>query len=150
MSLADVMRLVMRTAHLGAMSVWFGGGLLYLLSRSTPRSVANGETAGAYGQLLRTLIGRSFAVLVASGAYLIFDRLSNPRLGITYILVLAVKLALVVTIAWTVGIRRQRVAVAQVRPRWRDPGWIALVLGAGALILGVALTLIYEAEARTF
>lgn len=140
----------MRALHVGAISVWLGSGLLYLVTRPTIGQEASGGVRKEYGSTMRMLVGRSFMVSVASGAFLLFDRLANPRLGLVYVGVLAAKLAIVVGIAWILSVRPRR-AHAQVdgapRPRWSDPGWQALALGVVALLLGVVLTLIYEAQA---
>lgn len=137
----------MRVAHTGAMALWLGCGLLYLLSQTGLRGAVRAEAWGGYSRIVRMVMSRSFAVTVASGAYLVFDRLADPRLGATYIAVLAAKVALVVASAWVIGGRRKQAASPLSRPRWREPGWIALALGGGALVLGVILTLIYESQA---
>lgn len=146
MTLPDLLWLLMRVAHTGAMALWLGGGLLYLLSQAGLRKSVKDSVWGGYSRTARVVVSRSFAVTVASGAYLVFDRLADPRLGITYIAALAAKIALVAASVWVIGGRRTQGASPLLRPRWREPGWIALALGGGALVLGVALTLIYEVE----
>ncbi len=141
-TLAEALRFVMRLAHTGGAAVWIGCGLLYLLARSAQGAVTTG-----YYNTLRLLMARSLVLLVGSGVYLIFDRLSNPQVGLTYIVVLVIKLVMTAGIVWLVsGGRQTRSTVAGPRPWWRDRGRLMFALGAGALALGVALTLIYEAE----
>ena len=177
MTLPDLLRLVARLVHVGAASVWLGGGLFYWLSSQALRNPEGGvggisgpgERSAAYSRTVGTVLGRSFAALAASGAYLVFDRIANPRLSAAYIVVLAAKLALVGGIAWTLAARRQPSAAAEDpagppgiagapgapgapvnrrsprRGRGSDLARQLIWLGAGALALGVALTLIYEA-----
>lgn len=139
----------MRAAHTGATAIWLGGGLFYLLSRAQPRQAATGAAWEAYSRMARMLVSRSFAVLVASGAYLVFDRLANPRLGVAYVAVLGLKLALVAAIVGVIGIRRASGSRPPMRPGWLEPQRVALVLGAGAMVLGVILAFMYEAEVVT-
>lgn len=151
MALIEALRFAMRTLHLGAMAVWLGVGLLYLLTRPSLNRGASAEMVRDYSRTMRMLVGRSFLLIVASGVYLSFDRLVNPRLGFLYVLVLALKLA---AVAGTVlSVSAPRGGQTQPSPRglyltvWADPGRRTLALGAVALILGVVLTLIYEAGA---
>jgi uncharacterized membrane protein len=167
-TLPDLLRLVARLVHVGSASVWVGGGLFYWLSSQALKgseggvgSVGSvrGERWAAYSRTVGTVLGRSFAALAASGAYLVFDRIANPRLSTAYIIVLAAKLALVGGIAWTLAARRRPSVAAEDaagppgppgafrfrRGRGADLGRQLIWLGAGALAFGVALTLIYEA-----
>lgn len=158
MTIADVLRFVMRAAHTGALAVWLGSSLFFLLSRSASRPTVSREVWTGAKSTLRLLVRPSFALLIASGAYLTFDRLAEPRLGVAYVAVLGVKLVLVAGIVWVLGAPGPRSGVDTATAntedavstgrggRRADRTWIALVLGGGALLLGVALTLIYEAE----
>lgn len=153
MTLADMLRLLMRVAHTGALAVWLGGGLLFVLTRPQIRPSLSGEIWSSYSRTMRLLMSRSFALLVASGVYLVFDRIAQPRLGLLYVVVLAVKVALVVIAAWITGAGGVKQASASpsanpsVRVWWRDPAWQLVALGTLASVLGVLLTLIYEADA---
>ncbi len=145
MTPGDVLRFVIRAVHTGAAIAWLGGGLLYLLTRANLRAAANSDAWTAHERLIRSLMGRSFALLLASGAYLIFDRLADPRIGAAYIVALIVKLALVAAIGWMVSARRpSRVEVGRPDRRLLSPAWMTVALGVGATLLGVLLTVIYE------
>ena len=149
----DVLRFGARALHLGAVCVWLGSGLLYLLTRPTLIKVATTEAKRSYSRVMGVLAGRSFALSVASGAYLLFDRLANPKIGLLYMVALAAKLAVVSGIVWSVRMSRgrgQASAEGMLRLKRFDQGWLALALGTLALVLGVVLTLIYEAEIRNF
>ena len=143
--LADALRLIMRIVHTGALAVWLGGGLIYLLSNPNLRYAVAKDVWASHERVVRTLMSRCFALLIASGAYLVFDRLADPRLGMTYITVLGLKLALVAAIWWTITNRRPRRAALSCS-RMPAAAWIAIALGAGATVLGVLLTVIYEAQ----
>lgn len=151
MTLADVLRLLMRVAHTGALAVWLGSGLLFVLTKPQIRPSLSGEVWSGYSRTMRTLMSRSFALLIASGVYLVFDRIAQPRLGLLYVVVLAVKVALVVVAAWITGAggvkRASTSANPSVRVWWRDAAWQLVALGTAASVLGVLLTLIYEADA---
>ncbi len=134
----------MRVVHTGALAVWFGGGLLYLLSRPILRPALSSDVRAAHSSLMLSLTRRCFALLLASGAYLVFDRLDDPRVGALYIVVLGVKLALVAAIAWVTAIGPARGGTKL--PGLANTACLVLALGAGALILGVALTAIHEAD----
>lgn len=139
----------MRAAHTGATAIWMGGGLFYLLARAQLRQTATGAAWEAYSRMARMLVSRSFAVLVASGAYLVFDRLANPRLGAAYVAVLGLKLALVAAIVGLIGIRRTPGRRSPTQAGRLEPQRVALMLGAGAMVLGVILAFMYEAEVVT-
>lgn len=147
MALGDVLRFLMRVVHLGAMSAWLGGGLYFMLSRSAPRPVSTAESK-ASGANLRQLLRIAFALLLLSGTYLVFDRLAEPRVGVVYVGVLAVKLALVAAIVWVTGVGRSRGTANAARPPRIDTGRLVLGLGIGALALGVALALLYESAVK--
>ena len=151
MTLLDLLGLAARLVHVGAASVWLGGGLLYWLSGRLLRGHLEEDKWAIYSRTAGRMLGQSFALLAASGAYLVFDRLADPRLGPLYVPVLVVKLGMVGAIAWTLAAMRPGPASqslsgprAKPSPGLSDPGRRALWLGAGALALGVALTLIYE------
>lgn len=144
MAPGDVLRFLMRVVHLGAMSAWLGGGLYFMLSRPSLRQPATAESKAA-GANLRQLLRIAFALLLLSGTFLVFDRLAEPRIGVLYVGVLAVKLALVAAIVWVTGVGRSSGAART----WRiDTGRLVLGLGTGALALGVALALLYEAAVK--
>jgi len=136
-SLADGLRFLMRGLHIGATAVWIGGGLLYLLARSTLRASA-GPAWRTFAQAWGVQARRGLGVLVASGVYLLLDRLTDTRLGLAYLGVLAVKLAAVVALA---GLLLFRVTPPRGRINSARLLW-GLAATAGAL--GVLLTVLYE------
>ena len=140
MNLADGLRFLMRGLHIGAMAVWIGSGLLYLLARSLLRAPA-GPAWSAFAQAWGAQARRALGVLVASGVYLLLDRLTDTRLGLAYLGVLAVKLAVVAALAGLLLFR--------VTPPGRiDSTRLLWGLAATAGVLGVLLTVLYEGMPR--
>ena len=137
MSLADALRLLMRLLHIGATTVWIGGGLLYMLARAQLRTPA-GPGWHAFAQTWGVYAQRGFVVLIASGLYLLLDRLTNPRLSGIYLGVLVVKLGTVAVIAGLllVRVRPSRLGMDPTRLLW------GLAVAAG--VFGVLLTVLYE------
>ena len=85
--------------------------------------------------------------MLVSGVYLVFDRLASPTAGTAYVLVLAVKTAAALAmIALALYQAQEARRLATLRGRlWRvAPRWI-LALGIVTLVLGAALTGIFEA-----
>ena len=146
MTLADELRFIIRVVHTGAFAVWLGGGLLYLLVGTAIRQRVSSEAWATVQDTFRKLAQPSFALLLGSGVYLVFDRLAAPRLGTAYVVVLGAKLTLIAGIVWVLRPRGPRQASRLARLGWLGPSQAALILGAGAGLLGVLMTLIYEAE----
>ncbi|MGI8586305.1 MAG: hypothetical protein ACR2M0_01270 [Chloroflexia bacterium] len=138
MNVADALRLTIRVLHVGATAIWFGGGVLHLLARSALRSSADRPGWAAFEAAFHKLARRCFWLLAASGAYLVFDRLTDTRLGVAYVLVLATKLVIVFAIGWLITTARPVLRGRLDRTR------LVLGLAGGAVVLGVLLTLIYE------
>jgi uncharacterized membrane protein len=97
MSATDVFILIVRWLHLVAAAVWIGGSIFYLLvlrpaARQQPES--GGPIAKVVASRFRSLVDLSIVVLVATGAIITFDRLTGGTVGVSYVTVLAVKVAL--------------------------------------------------------
>lgn len=97
MSATDAFVLVVRWLHLAAAAAWIGGCIFFLLMlgpavRQHPDRY--GAVAKAAAQRFRTLVDLSIVVLVASGAILAFNRLTDDATNVAYVTVLAVKVAL--------------------------------------------------------
>ena len=97
MSATDAFVLVVRWLHLAAAAAWIVGCIFFLLMlgpavRKHPDRY--GAVASAAAQRFRTLVDLSIVVLVASGAILAFNRLTDDATNVAYVTVLAVKVAL--------------------------------------------------------
>ncbi|MDQ6746764.1 MAG: hypothetical protein M3010_01465 [Candidatus Dormibacteraeota bacterium] len=148
MTLADALRLLARLVHTGALVVWLGGGGLHLVARTALRATTDRAQWTAFDATWRRVARLSFWGLGSSGVYLVFDRLADPRVGAVWIGVLAVKLGVVAALWWILGARGGHPTRGGRPLRGRDPARLVLSLGTVALILGVVLTLLYEAGPR--
>src|ERR1700732_4712941 len=96
-------RLIIRAAHLLAAAAWVGGSFFYLVvalpamrnDASAPGAAGMrgmGGTAGQMAALFKRMVTICTGVLLLSGAYLAFDRLTTTTLGWPYLSVLALKI----------------------------------------------------------
>jgi putative copper export protein len=144
-----VLRDLMRTAHVLAGGVWVGGSVMYLLVIGpTLKLGRTGPEVGAMlGQLFRRLVNLCIGILLLSGVYLIFDRLSSVEVGTAYIVVLVVKVAAALAMfALALYQAQEARRLAKRRGRlWRATPRVILGLGILTVLLGAALTTLYEA-----
>ncbi len=88
-------RFLVRAVHTLAGAAWVGGSLMYLLvvlpafRLAGPAPALAAQVAALFKRLSNICIG----ALVLSGAYLVFDRLTQTTLGLLYIVVLLLKIA---------------------------------------------------------
>lgn len=146
-----VLRDVMRAAHLIAASVWVGGSVVYLLVLlpAFRAGGASAEVAARTAALFRRLVNFCVGVLLLSGVYLVFDRLSSTSVGAAYVITLVVKtLAALTMIALALYQAQEARRLAKHRGRlWKlAPMWI-LWLGLLTFLLGATLTYLFEASA---
>ena len=139
----------MRTAHVLAGGVWVGGSVIYLLVivPALRLSGAGGQVATQIAALFRRLVNICIGVLVLSGVYLIFDRLASTTVGVTYVVVLAIKtLAALAMIALAAYQAQEARRLAKMRGRmWRVAPLLILWLGVLTFLLGATLTGLFEA-----
>jgi putative copper export protein len=135
---------LMRAAHILAAAAWVGGSLMYLLVVQPALRLA--ETPSR----VRTVIAEQFThltnlcvgVLLLSGGYLLFSRLTQTTLGWPYLLILVLKLAAALAmfaLAWYLGQSHVRkLAGRTTRFSQRAPAFLlalgVLVFGLGALL----------------
>ena len=87
-------RLIVRTAHLLAAAACVGGSIVYIVV-ILPALRIGGAAPGIYTQiatLFRSMVNICMGVLLLSGAYLMFDRLTTTSLGWPYLTVLGIKI----------------------------------------------------------
>lgn len=87
-------RWLVRLVHILAATVWVGGSFMYLVVvlpalRSAGPAPA---VAAKVGELFKSMVNICVGVLLLSGAYLTFDRLTQTTLGVAYIVVLGLKI----------------------------------------------------------
>jgi uncharacterized membrane protein len=114
MSATDVFILIVRWLHLAAAAVWIGGSIFYLLvlrpaARQHPEN--GGPIAKSAASRFRSLVDLSIVVLIATGAIITFNRLTGGTVGVSYVTVLAVKVALSAWMFAAVQMERRTVKV---------------------------------------
>jgi uncharacterized membrane protein len=139
---------LMRALHLLAAAIWVGGSVVYLAVimpalRATKTSAAVGPAIAA---LFRQLVNGCIGVLLITGAYVTFDRLSSGQAGPLYVGLLAVKLLLAFAMILLAAFQAQE-ARRSLKHRGRlwqlAPRWI-LALGVGTFVLGAALAVVFD------
>ncbi|WP_137686170.1 CopD family protein [Thermosporothrix hazakensis] len=140
----------MRVAHVLSAALWVGGCVMYqfvimpALRNGGPAPGVAAQIASLFHKMTQICAG----VLLLSGAYLIFDRLTMTALGWPYFLVLGLKLVLVAAMLLLVIYLGQsqvrRLAKQTSRLSKRAPQ-LMLALGIGVFILGALLNILYIA-----
>ncbi len=150
-------RLIVRAAHILAATAWVGGSLFYMLialpalRSSPPIDRGGGPAPGVAAQmaaLFRRMVNFCMGVLLLTGAYLAFDRLTTTTLGWPYLVVLGIKIIAALcmfTLSIYLGqsnIRRlakRTTRLSKVAPQ------LTLALGIFIFALGALLNALYEA-----
>jgi putative copper export protein len=143
-----LLTVLMRSLHTLAAAVWVGGSMIYLgviipaLRVSPPAPEVGARIAALFRRAVNACIG----VLVVSGAYLTFDRLSSGAVGTLYVVLLIAKVAAAAAMMLLAAFQAQEAR----RPRkyrgklWTlAPRWI-LGLGLLTFALGAALTVAFD------
>ena len=143
-------RLIVRAAHILAAAAWVGGSLLYQVA-VIPALRSSGPAPAVAVQiaaLFRRMVNISIGVLLLSGAYLMFDRLTQTTLGWPYLVVLSLKIALALgmfVLAIYLGQSNiRRLAKRSTRLSKAAPQ-LMLALGIIVFILGALLNTLFEA-----
>ena len=143
-------RWLMRVAHTLAAGAWVGGSLMYLvvvlpaLRIGTPAPAVAAQIAALFKRLVNICMG----VLLLSGGYLIFDRLTQTTLGLPYLVVLILKIVSALgmfAVAIYLGQSNiRRLAKRSTRLSKAAPQ-LMLALGILVFILGALLNVLFEA-----
>jgi putative copper export protein len=142
-------RLIVRAMHMLAAAAWVGGSFLYLLA-VLPALRSKGpapEVAVQIAALFRRIVNICMGVLLLSGAYLTFDRLAEATPGLSYLVVLGLKIA-VATGMFILAIylgqsNIRRLAKRSTRLSKAAPQ-LMLALGIVVFILGALLNGLFE------
>ncbi|HEX6483298.1 MAG TPA: CopD family protein [Ktedonobacteraceae bacterium] len=144
-------RVIVRTLHILAGAAWVGGSILYLVA-VLPALRSGGPAPGVAAQIaaqFRRLVNICVGVLLLTGAYLAFDRLTSTNLGWPYLVVLGVKIIVALgmfVLAIYIGqsnIRRlakRTTRLSQAAPQ------LVLALGILVFLLSALLTGLFEAS----
>ncbi len=145
------LRVVMRTVHTIAAAAWVGGSIFYLVAL-LPSLRAGGLAPAVAAQIssgFRKLVNVCMGVLLLTGVYLTFDRLATTALGLAYVVVLGVKIAVAVTM-FALAIYQAQEGISRLRARkprprrWAAVPQLILALGLLAFLLGAVLTTLFE------
>jgi uncharacterized membrane protein len=144
-------RLIMRVAHLLAAAAWVGGSIFYqfvvvpALRMAGPAPAVSAKITALFRRVVSICIG----VLLLSGAFLTFDRLTQTTLGWPYLLVLGIKIAVALAMfalaAYMAQSNIRRLAKRSTRLSQAAPQ-LLLALGIFVFLLGALLNGLFEAS----
>jgi putative copper export protein len=143
-------RLIMRVAHLLAAAAWVGGSIFYQLVLAPALRMAGPAPALAarIAALFRRMVSVCIGVLLLSGAFLTFDRLTQTTLGWPYLVVLGIKVAAALLMfalaAYMAQSNIRRLAKRSTRFSQAAPQ-LLLALGIFVFLLGALLNGLFEA-----
>jgi putative copper export protein len=144
-------RVIVRTVHILAAAAWVGGNILYLVA-VIPALRSGGPAPGVGAQIaahFRHLVNICVGVLLLTGAYLTFDRLTSTSLGWPYLVVLGLKiivaLAMFVLAIYIGQSNIRRLAKRTTRLSKAAPQ-LVLALGILVFLLSALLTGLFEAS----
>src|SRR6266487_2150016 len=107
-------RLIMRATHMLAAATWVGGNVFYLVV-VVPALKSGGSApalAARVAELFKRMVNICVGVLLLSGGYLVFDRLTQTTLGLPYLVVLGLKIAAALSCLSWLHIWRKAIFVA--------------------------------------
>lgn len=140
---------LMRSAHTLAAATWVGGSILYLivvlpaLRLGGPAPKISSVIAANFKRLTSLCI----YVLLLSGGYLVFDRLTQTTLGWPYLLVLILKVGAALAmfaLAFYIGQNSIRKVAKQTTRFSQAAPQVMLILGIVVFLLGALLNLLFE------
>ncbi|GCF08318.1 hypothetical protein [Dictyobacter arantiisoli] len=142
-------RWIVRLIHILAASVWVGGSFMYLavvmpaLRLGGPAPAVAAKVAELFKKMVNICVG----LLLFSGAYLTVDRLTQTQLGLSYIVVLVLKiigaLGLFVLAVYLSQSNIRRLAKRKTRLSQASPQ-LMLALGILVFIFGALLNALFE------
>lgn len=143
-------RLIVRAVHTLAAAAWIGGNIFYLvavlpaLRSGSPAPAVAAQIAATFRRMVNICVG----VLLLTGAYLTFDRLTQTTLGLPYLLVLGLKITAAIgmfILAIYLGQSNlRRLAKRSTRLSKAAPQ-LMLALGILVFLLGALLNTLFEA-----
>jgi putative copper export protein len=144
------LRVIVRFAHILAAAAWVGGSILYLvvvlpaLRSGGPAPAVAAQVAALFKRLTNICIG----VLLLSGAFMVFDRLTQTTLGLPYLIVLCLKIvsaiAMFILAIYLGQSNIRRLAKRSTRLSKAAPQ-LMLALGIFVFLLGALLNQLFEA-----
>ena len=149
-TLGEGFLLLVRWFHSLAAVAWIGGSIFYVLVLRPAQRRAGAQGAAAQAEVqtqFRGLVDSCIAVLLVTGAVMLFDRLTDVTTGTAYVVTVAIKIGLAL---WMFALARRRwlrrrAAAGQTEPAAdarRSPLSRAMALVTGvnlSVILGIAI-----------
>jgi uncharacterized membrane protein len=142
-------RLIVRFAHILAAATWVGGNIFYLIVvlPALRSSEATSALAAQIAVLFRRLVNICIGVLLLTGAFMTFDRLTQTTLGLPYLIVLVLKivsaLAMFILALYLAQSNVRRLAKRSMRLSKAAPQ-LMLALGIWVFLLGALLNGLFE------
>ena len=145
----SVLDWLMRAAHILAGTAWVGGSIMYLvvvlpalrLGGATP------QVSAAIATQFKRLTNLCIGVLLLSGGFLVFDRLTTTTLGWPYLLVLILKILAALAmfaLAFYMGESRVRKLARHTTRFSQAAPQLMVALGVLVFALGALLNLLFE------
>jgi uncharacterized membrane protein len=150
-------RLIVRAAHLLAAAAWVGGSFFYLvvalpaMRNGAAAAGGMGSIAGQMAALFKRMVTICIGVLLLSGAYLAFDRLTTTTLGWPYLSVLALKILVALcmfALAIYLGQSNIRRLAKRATRLSKAAPQLTLALGILVFVLGALLNILFETSAH--
>jgi len=117
MGFLELFHLLVRWAHFVSAAAWVGGSLfwLFVLKPATENNNLKNrtfmrETAAEF----RSMVDTCIFVLLATGVVMTFNRITPGVIGVPYVAILGVKIALVAVMFYLIRARRHRLNSASV------------------------------------
>lgn len=144
------LRLLVRFIHIIAATTWVGGSIFYQLVVIPALRNAGPVPALAaqIAALFKRLVNLCIMVLLLSGAYLTFDRLTQTTLGLAYVIVLVIKITVALimfVLAVYIGQSGIRKLAKRSTPLSKVAPQLMLALGMIVFVLGAILNSLFEA-----
>ena len=140
---------LVRSIHILAAAVWVGGSFMYLVVMIA--TLGNGGSAPVVSTqvaiLFKRMVNYCVGILLLSGTYLTFDRLTQTTLGLPYLVVLGLKIVVAISmfvLALYLGQSNIRRLAKRSTRLSRAAPQLMLALGILVFILGALLNHLFE------
>ena len=148
------LRLFVRAIHIIAATAWVGGSIFYQFVVLPAARVTNAPPVlmSQIAALFRRMVNLCIGVLLLSGVYLTFDRLTQTTLGLPYLIVLGLKIAaalLLFVLALYLGQSNIRRLAKRTTRLSKAAPQLMLALGILLFLLGSLLNSLFEATVAT-
>ena len=151
MNVTDILVLIIRWLHAIAAVAWVGGGIFYLLvlrPHLRTSSDSDDEAAQAIAREFRGLVTTAIGILIITGVIMSFNRLTSDVIGTTYIIVLAIKVALALYMFYLVRFLRRGSYPQQPSPSVRARGVrylsLAMTSTTAIMVIGIIVFLLAD------